>query len=207
MTTPRNDRAVAFGYVIGIGLIFAVLAVLAILLRGFLWFSDLDDEQSRRRRERDDQLQEESARLRDEQQRADEHRREEALRLAAEREARLSPVERAQRIAQILSGRYDAGVSDLNARICLAVQQRALIAPAERMRPEIRPVLQQLASAEQSALRNLRAEFARSPTRMVRCCDGNNSPNCTCTSPHRGCCSRHDGMCGCEPLPSSLCGL
>jgi len=30
------------------------------------------------------------------------------------------------------------------------------------------------------------------------CCDGTESPSCTCNGPHRGCCSHHHGICGCE---------
>lgn len=32
----------------------------------------------------------------------------------------------------------------------------------------------------------------------LRCCDGSDSPSCTCGSPRRGCCSHHGGVCGCS---------
>jgi len=32
----------------------------------------------------------------------------------------------------------------------------------------------------------------------LRCCDGSDSPTCTCGNPRRGCCSHHSGVCGCS---------
>jgi hypothetical protein len=32
----------------------------------------------------------------------------------------------------------------------------------------------------------------------LRCCDGTDSPSCTCGGPRRGCCSHHGGVCGCS---------
>jgi hypothetical protein len=40
------------------------------------------------------------------------------------------------------------------------------------------------------------AERANSP---LRCCDGSDSPSCTCgRANRRGCCSHHGGICGCS---------
>jgi hypothetical protein len=35
----------------------------------------------------------------------------------------------------------------------------------------------------------------------LRCCDGTDSPSCTCGGPRRGCCSHHKGVCGCSDDP------
>lgn len=35
-------------------------------------------------------------------------------------------------------------------------------------------------------------------TAPLRCCDGTDSPSCTCGNPKRGCCSHHGSVCGCS---------
>ncbi len=38
----------------------------------------------------------------------------------------------------------------------------------------------------------------RRPFAAFRCCDGTDSPSCTCENRKRGCCSHHGGVCGCS---------
>ncbi|MCA9643006.1 MAG: hypothetical protein KC492_20050, partial [Myxococcales bacterium] len=55
--------------------------------------------------------------------------------------------------------------------------------------------------AESKQLKSLAAGLEKAERRRnapLRCCDGTDSPSCTCGRPRRGCCSRHGGVCGCS---------
>ena len=55
--------------------------------------------------------------------------------------------------------------------------------------------------AERKQLEATEAALQRARDRAnasLRCCDGSNSPSCTCGNPRHGCCSHHSGVCGCS---------
>jgi hypothetical protein len=55
--------------------------------------------------------------------------------------------------------------------------------------------------AERKQLEAAHARLERARERAnapLLCCDGTESPSCTCNGPRRGCCSHHKGVCGCS---------
>jgi hypothetical protein len=92
--------------------------------------------------------------------------------------AAMQPYQRVQLVQQCAKGDCPEGTPDA-----------ALVIEAAKSGGERRQ-LQALSDRIEKAQERLSAP--------LRCCDGSDSPSCTCGNPHRGCCSHHSGVCGCS---------
>lgn len=95
------------------------------------------------------------------------------------------PAQRAQALQQCLKDECPEGVPDGAAVIEAA--------KSEPERKQLRALKAQLERAQARA-----EKAAQRANASLRCCDGSDSPSCTCGNPRRGCCSHHGGVCGCS---------
>lgn len=166
----------------------------------FLWLygkcSGGEERRARERAEQDTRAATETERVsnaasleraRREAQEAEQLRVEEQVRVGeAERLSRLKPIERANLLRKCVLD-ADCPLGSMSPTLIIAAAKT----PNERKQLE--------GSFVQLERFRDRAERATSRAAApLRCCDGTNSPSCTCGSPKRGCCSHHGGVCGCS---------
>jgi hypothetical protein len=96
------------------------------------------------------------------------------------------PVQRVQALQACLKHDCPDGVPD-----AMALIEAAKTEPEKK---QLRAVKTQIEAAQARAEKAaVRADAS------LRCCDGTDSPSCTCgQGSKRGCCSRHGGVCGCS---------
>jgi hypothetical protein len=98
------------------------------------------------------------------------------------------------RLCPVVASRdHAATIEEMLAGTCVTDETNALLT-AVRATPEEKTISDAL---DQARKRREREESEAS--RMLQCCDGNPSDDCTCRNPVSGCCSHHGGVCGCAP--------
>lgn len=104
----------------------------------------------------------------------------------AQRLSRLRPVERANLLRKcVLDG--ECPLDSTSPTLIIAAAKT----PNERKQLEG-------AVVQFQRVRDRTERMASRASAPLRCCDGTNSPSCTCGNPRRGCCSHHGGVCGCS---------
>lgn len=169
------------------------LGLLFVVMLPFLWLHDkCSGGEERRARERQEEEALRVELLRDQQQNAHIAALQEATRVAKlEREklearaaqkaglARWKPYQRVQAVQKCVTDFCPEGVPDVK----LVIEA----AKNDSERKQLQALHDRLERAQ---------ERANAP---LRCCDGSNSPSCTCgRANRRGCCSHHGGICGCS---------